>query len=111
MNNSTFGTFPAGTRDLFTMQAYFVNTLDNFTLDKRGFLCYIITMKVILISPTKKAKQRTKNRIREHGPQFEFVNETGSNWLLKAGKWFGWLPRNEFNIECVGKEFVKKVRG
>ncbi len=68
-------------------------------------------MKVILISPTKKATQRTKNRIRENGPQFEFVNETGSNWLLKAGEWFGWLPRNEFHIECVGKKFIEKVRG
>jgi len=74
-------------------------------------MCYIILMKVILISPTKKATQRTKNRIRENGPQFEFVNETGSNWLLKAGEWFGWLPRNEFHIEAVGKTFVKKVRG
>ena len=54
-----------------------------------------------MISPTKKASQRTKNRIRENGPVFEFHNETGSNWLLSAGEWFGWLPRNEFHVEIL----------
>ena len=66
-----------------------------------------------MISPTKKASQRTKNRIRENGPVFGFVNETGGNWLLKASTpepcWFGWLPRNEFHVECVGKKFIEKV--
>ena len=66
-------------------------------------------MKTIMISPTKKAGQRTKNRIRENGPVFEFVNETGANWRLRAGEWFGWLPRSEFHVECVGEKFIKKV--
>ncbi len=88
-------------------------------------------MKTIMISPTKKASQRTKNRIRENGPVFEFHNETGSNWLLRAkgqcrktgggaGEWFGWLPRNEFHVEILERhprptfqkpKFIKKVRG
>ena len=55
----------------------------------------------MLISPTKKAGQRTKNRIRENGPVFEFVNESGSNWLFRAGEWFGWLPRKEFHVELI----------
>ena len=62
-----------------------------------------------MISPTKKASRRTKNRIREHGPVFEFVNETNVSWLLKAREWFGWLPRCEFHVECVGEKFIKKV--
>jgi len=76
-------------------------------------------MKVILISPTNKASQRTKNRIREHGPKFqvegegqgELLENAGINWLLSSGKWLGWLPRNEFHIECVGKKFIEKVLG
>ena len=43
----------------------------------------------------------------------KFMNETGGNWLLKASTpepcWFGWLPRNEFHVECVGKKFIEKV--
>jgi len=60
---------------------------------------YIIAMKTVIISATKKACQRTKNRIRENGPSFEFIEERGGSWLLRAGEWFGWLPRNEFEIE------------
>jgi hypothetical protein len=55
-------------------------------------------MKTVTISPTKKASQRTKNRIRENGPVFEFIQERNTSWLLRAGEWFGWLPRNEFSI-------------
>jgi hypothetical protein len=66
-------------------------------------------MKTIMISPTSKASQRTKNRIRERGPVFEFVEERNSSWLLKAGEWFGWLRRSEFHVECVGKKFIEKV--
>ena len=91
------------------MQAYFVNTLNNYTLDKRGFLCYIITMKTIKISPTNEASQRTKNRIRENGPFFSVDWEKETEWLLRAGIWLGWLPRNEFRIEWVGKKDIKKV--
>ena len=62
-----------------------------------------------MISPTSKASQRTKNRIRENGPVFQFVSERGRSWLLRAGEWFGWLPRNEFHVECVGEEFIEKA--
>ena len=66
-----------------------------------------------MISPTSKASQRTKNRIREHGPVFKLqgADETlsGEQLLLRAGEWFGWLPRDEFHIECVGEKFIKKV--
>ena len=74
----------------------------------------------VLISPTNKASQRTKNRIREKGPVFE-VEQGGhfSEWLLRATPphkfgadiWMGWLPRNEFHVECVGKKFIEKVNG
>ena len=74
-------------------------------------------MKTIMISPTSKASKRTKNRIREHGPVFQ-VEQGGSpwppverGWLLASGKWLGWLPRNEFHVECVGKKFIEKVLG
>ena len=73
-------------------------------------------MKTIMISPTNKASRRTKNRIKEHGPVFE-VESAGvgthttlkEQWLLASGKWLGWLPRNEFHVECVGKKFIEKV--
>ena len=56
-------------------------------------------MKTVKISPTKKASQRTKNRIRENGPVFEFIQERNASWLLRGGEWFGWLPRGEFSVE------------
>jgi len=56
-------------------------------------------MKAVTITPKKKASQRTKNRIREHGPAFQFVEEAGGSWLLRSGDWFGWLPLNEFGVE------------
>ena len=66
-------------------------------------------MKTIMISPTKKAGQRTKNRIRENGPVFERVDVRNGSWRLKAGEWFGWLRRSEFHVECVGEKFIEKV--
>jgi len=69
-----------------------------------------------MISPTSKASQRTKNRIREHGPSFraERSGMCGSidklGWLVRAEDgWLGWLPRDEFHIECVDEKFIKKV--
>jgi len=87
---------------------------------------YIITMKTIMISPTNKASRRTKNRIREKGPVFNVESETfagshlleaGPKWLLRAAPphkfgaeiWMGWLPRDEFHVECVGAKFIKEV--
>jgi|TARA_R110000765_G_scaffold364823_2_gene455036 hypothetical protein len=68
-------------------------------------------MKKIMISPTNKASQRTKNRIREHGPVFQVEDDErmASQWLLRSGEWFGWLPRNEFHVECVGEKFIEEV--
>ena len=70
-------------------------------------------MKTVTISPTKKASGRTKNRIREHGPVFEVVGTDdtlgGEQLLARSGNWLGWLPRDEFHIECVGEKFIKKV--
>ena len=74
-------------------------------------------MKTIMISPTNKASRRTKNRIREHGPEFEDVTRelTGHDSVaervcLRGGHgWLGWLPRDEFHIKCVGEKFIKKV--
>ena len=83
-------------------------------------------METIIISPTNKASRRTKNRIREKGPVFNVEEETfagshlleaGPRWLLRAAPphkfgadiWMGWLPRDEFHVECVGAKFIKKV--
>ena len=91
--------------------------MSKFTLDKRTFKCYIIPMRTIMISPTSKASQRTKNRIRENGPVFRVDLEEETKWLLRAGisfhgiVWMGWLPRDEFHVECVGKKFIEKVLG
>jgi|TARA_R110000744_G_scaffold140833_1_gene252148 hypothetical protein len=78
-------------------------------------------MKMIMISPTNKASQRTKNRIREKGPVFQVEDDErmASQWLLRAVPphkvgteiWMGWLPRNEFHVECVDKKFIEKVLG
>lgn len=48
------------------------------------------------------ASLRTRNRINDNGPDFEFIqnsNRPGSV-LLKSLKtnWFGWLPQNEIVI-------------
>ena len=96
------------------------------SLDKPAFVWYIIVMKTIMISPTNKASRRTKNRIREKGPVFNVESETfagshlleaGPKWLLRAAPphkfgaeiWMGWLPRDEFHVECVGRKFIEKV--
>ena len=70
-----------------------------------------------MISPTKRAGRRTKNRISEKGPVFNVEKELQSGWLLRAAPphkwgseiWMGWLPRHEFHVECVGAKFIKKV--
>ena len=85
------------------------------SLDKWPFVWYIIVMRTIMISPTNKASQRTKNRIRENGPVFRVDSEEKTQWLLRAGisfhgiVWMGWIPRDEFHVECVGKKFIEKV--
>ena len=68
----------------------------------------------LLISPKSKASRRTCNRIAEHGTNgfvMERTDETlsGEQWLLRASDgWLGWLPRDEFHLECVGEKFFVK---
>jgi len=70
---------------------------------------YIITMKTnVTLEVNDNATRRTRNRIREHGPNFRAersgmcgsIDELG--WLVRAEDgWFGWLPRSEFNFKKV----------
>ena len=62
------------------------------------------TVKVTAIN---KASNRTKNRLREHGPEFEIVEEAQPVrfdngvrlWVLvKNDSWIGWLPEEEIDI-------------
>jgi hypothetical protein len=58
---------------------------------------------------------------REKGPVFQVEDDErmASQWLLRAAPphkvgaeiWMGWLPRDEFHVECVSKEFIEKVLG
>ena len=61
----------------------------------------------MLIKPTKAASKRTKERIKQHGPEFTILdariviclnNELG--YLLSSDKtdWMGWLPSNEIDM-------------
>ena len=78
-------------------------------LDKRPLSCYIITMETITISPTKEASKRTKNRIRENGPDFQVMRKNtqhvfaigcvAGSLLRSENGWLGWLPRSEFIIK------------
>jgi len=71
-------------------------------------LCYIITMKTILISPDLNASKRTKQRIVENGATFTFEKANRTHCLLRSVEtnWLGWLPRHEFHVERIDK--VKK---
>jgi len=62
---------------------------------------------MITIQATKRATARTKNRIREHGPKFEFqrvdrpVCAKGESCVLvKSVKtdWLGWIPVKEVEL-------------
>lgn len=60
-------------------------------------------MKVVTIKINgQTASKRTRNRIKENGPDFELKDSSNRNnqTLLKSinGGWFGWLPDNEFVI-------------
>jgi hypothetical protein len=61
----------------------------------------------MIITAKNKASNRTKNRLREHGPEFVLVEEAQSClfdngarlWVLvKNDTWIGWLPEEEINI-------------
>ena len=87
--------------------------VSKFTLDRRPLSCYIITMETIMISPTKLASKRTKNRIVENGAIFTVERFNLTHVCLRSTEtdWLGWLPRNEFHVECVGEKFIEKVLG
>lgn len=61
----------------------------------------------ITIKPKINASNRTKNRLREHGPEFiqelpNTFNVTNSDEILVMSvkdKWQGWLPVSELIIE------------
>ena len=85
-------------------------------------------MLIIDIKANDKASRRTRNRIAEHGPQFDFTeqvgagNGTGFTWLLRCSEhgslcsccsdrheqWFGGLPRKEFDIVSVSLAMTRK---
>ena len=52
------------------------------------------------------ASRRTRNRIREHGPEFRAEKSGVAGglgirlaWLVRAEDgWLGWLPRDEFDM-------------
>ena len=61
----------------------------------------------VKITPRNKASSRTKNRLREHGPEFEIIHsprfvrfDNGVRlWVLvENGTWLGWLPEEEIEI-------------
>ena len=66
-----------------------------------------------MISPTKLASKRTKNRIVENGAIFTVERFNLTHVCLRSTEtdWLGWLPRNEFHVECVGEKFIEKVLG
>ena len=77
-------------------------------------------MERVTITPTAKASRRTKNRIREHGPEFEMEARisnsvfgiSGSCRGFHAGDgWIGWLPENEFTIvdSAARREPINKI--
>lgn len=51
------------------------------------------------------ATKRTRNRVKEGGPNFEFFENTNrpDSILLRSPKtgWFGWLPKSEIVWELV----------
>ena len=64
----------------------------------------------MIVTARAKASSRTKNRIREHGPEFthrrgpsvpRFSGNRGVEWILLTSEdgWFGWLPVDEINTE------------
>ena len=58
----------------------------------------------VAINPNA-ASKRTRNRVKEGGPEFErFKNDARAGEVLLRSKktgWFGWLPLNEIKVEEV----------
>jgi hypothetical protein len=66
----------------------------------------------MILSPSRSASARTKNRLREHGPSFTETKRVQSSRALgdcpailvhsDRSEWFGWLPMNEIQIAQEG---------
>lgn len=54
-------------------------------------------MKQVLVRAEPNASKRTKNRVRENGPEFMMEKMTQDQILLhsKSTDWIGWLPKSE----------------
>jgi hypothetical protein len=61
----------------------------------------------MLIKPTKAASKRTKERIKQHGPEFTILDarlviclDNQLGYLVQSDKtdWIGWLPYNELDL-------------
>ena len=80
--------------------------VNKFTLDKWAFPCYILNMMNVILKTNKFSSRRTRNRIREHGPEFRAEKSGVAGglglrlaWLVRAEDgWLGWLPRDEFDF-------------
>jgi len=68
-------------------------------------------MKEVLITINgQTASKRTRNRVREHGPQFLLSPNTSPHQpdsvliFSCVTKWSGWIPKNEIKIHDIFKE-------
>lgn len=72
--------------------------------------------EAVRLEPRENASRRTKNRIKQYGPIFEFVrlgnpqcfNGEGAISVRSFnGTWAGWFPRNEVDgvvVDWINKE-------
>jgi len=63
----------------------------------------------MILSASRSASARTKNRLREHGPSFtakrvQHLRLLGDRPVVYSDRseWFGWLPLNEIQIAQEG---------
>jgi hypothetical protein len=66
----------------------------------------------MILSASRSASARTKNRLRDHGPDFTETKRVQSSRVLgdcpailvhsERSEWFGWLPLNEIQIAQEG---------
>jgi hypothetical protein len=64
-----------------------------------------ITEEVFITINGQTASKRTRNRVKEHGPEFFMIPNPNrvNQVLLKSinNKWFGWLPLDEIKIKKI----------
>tara|TARA_B100000315_G_C14537719_1_gene569305 strand:+ start:733 stop:984 length:252 start_codon:yes stop_codon:yes gene_type:complete len=83
------------------MQAYFVNTLYKYTLDKPPFLCYIIPMikKESIFKVTFTNDSTVFIKAYDHEHAMRIVQRNGTQWLSA-----------ELTVEMIVKK-IEKVEG